>query len=105
MGMLFGFVVENPDLPAGGPRRKYKGRVVFQGKNVVNLNWDANMFQDLCNAPATMDVSSIADCYWRIPRHACEQSDADRAYIQASLKGTPTWVSLPQGQWPKSWTG
>ena len=31
IGMLFGFVVEkNPDLPVGDPRRKFKGRVVFQ---------------------------------------------------------------------------
>ena len=29
MGMLFGSVVEkNPDLPAGDPRREFKGRVV-----------------------------------------------------------------------------
>ena len=106
MGMLFGFVVEkNPDLLADDPRRKYKGRVVFQGNNVVNQNWEAAMFQDLGNAPATMEASRIADCYGCFPGHACEQSDAEQAYIQASLKGTPTWVSLPQDQRPKSWTG
>jgi hypothetical protein len=34
-GMIFGFVVEkNTDLPDGDPRRKFKGRVVFQGNNV-----------------------------------------------------------------------
>ena len=64
MGMLFGFVVEkNPDLPEGDSRRKFKGRVVFQGNNVVNQNWEAAMFQDLGNAPATMEASRIADCY------------------------------------------
>ena len=36
-GMMFGFVVEkNTDRPAGDPRRKFKGRVVFQGNNVKN---------------------------------------------------------------------
>ena len=34
-----------------------------------------------------------------------QQSDADQAYIQASLKGTPTWVALPPDQWPKAWSG
>ena len=36
-GMIFGFVVEkNTDLPEGDPRRKFKGRVVFQGNKVKN---------------------------------------------------------------------
>ena len=35
-GMVFVFVVEkNTDLLAGDPRRKFKGRVVFQGNNVI----------------------------------------------------------------------
>ena len=39
-GMIFGFVVEkNTDLPEGDPRRKFKGRVVFQGNNVKNHTW------------------------------------------------------------------
>ena len=64
MGMLFGLVVEkNPDLPVGDPRRKLKGRAVFQGDNVVNQNWEAAMFQDLGNAPATLEASRIGDCY------------------------------------------
>ena len=70
MGMLFGFVVEkNPDLPKGDPRRKFRGRAVFQGNNVVNQNWEAAMFQDLGNAPATMEASRIADCYGCFPQH------------------------------------
>ena len=76
MGMLVGFVVEkNPDLALGDPRRKFKGRAVFQGNNVVNQNWEAAMFQDLGNAPATMEASRIADCYCCFPKHSCEQSD------------------------------
>ena len=80
MGMLFGFVVEkNPDLPKGDPRRKFKGRAVFQGNNVVNQNWEAAMFQDLGNALATMEASRIADCYGCFPNHDCQQSDAEQA--------------------------
>jgi len=106
MGMQFGFVVEkNPDLPAGDPRRKFKGRVVFQGNNVVNQNWEAAMLQDLGNAPATMEASRIADCYGCFPGHACQQADAGQAHLQAPLKGTPTWVALPPDQRPASWAG
>ena len=102
----FGFVVEkNPDLPKGDPRRKFKGRAVFQGNNVVNQNWEAAMFQDLGNALATMEASRIADCYGCFPQHDCQQSDAEQAYIQAPLKGTDTWVALPPDQWPKAWSG
>ena len=64
MGMLVGFVVQkNPDLIAGDPRRKFKGRVVFQGNNVVNQHWEAAAFQDLGDTLATMDASRIADWY------------------------------------------
>ena len=47
-GMVFGFVVEkNTDLPAGDPRRKFKGRVVFQGNKVKNQNWENAVCADL----------------------------------------------------------
>ena len=88
MGMLFGFVAENdPDLPEGDPMRMIKGRIAFQGSNVVNQNWAAAMFQGLGNALATMEASRIADCYGCFPRHAREQSDAEQACIQAASKG------------------
>ena len=41
VGIVFGLVVEkNTDLIAGDPRRKFKDRVVFQGNNVENQNWE-----------------------------------------------------------------
>ena len=102
MGMLLGVVVEkNQDLPEGDPRRKFKGRVVCQGNNVLSRTWEAAMFQDLGNAPRTMEASRIADCYGWYPGHGCDQSDAEEAYIQATIRGTPTWASLPQDKWPK----
>ena len=104
-GLLFGFVVEkNPDLPEGDPRRVFKGRVVFQGNSVVNQHWEAAMFQDLGNTLATMEASRIADYYGCLPGHGCEQSDAEQAYIQAAIEGTPTWASLPQDPWPRGWS-
>ena len=32
-------------------------------------------------------------------------SDAVRAYTQALLKGTETWIRLPREEWPKAWAG
>eukprot|EP00972_Heterocapsa_arctica_P101389 14942994-Heterocapsa_arctica.AAC.1 len=55
-------VEKNSELPAGHPKRKFKGRVVFQGNRVTNQNWEAAIFQDLGSCPATMEASRAADC-------------------------------------------
>ena len=47
-GYLFAMCVEkNSELPDGHPKRKFKGRVVFQGNRVTNQNWEAAIFPDL----------------------------------------------------------
>ena len=95
MGNLFDFCVEkNPHLAADDPRRKYKARVVLQGNRVMSQDWEAAMFQDLGNAPATMEASRSIDRYGCLPGHIEEQSDARQAYIQAYLNGDPH-VGLP----------
>ena len=58
LGYLFGLCTEkNSEQPLGHPSRKYKGRVVLQGNRVVSQNWQRAIFEDLGNAPATMDAS------------------------------------------------
>ena len=95
-GYLFGICVEkNSELPLGHPKRKFKGRVVFQGNRVTNQNWEAAIFQDLGSCPATMEAFKTADFYGLIPGHAVEIADAEQAYIQALLNGTPCWICLP----------
>jgi hypothetical protein len=60
--MILGFVVEkNTDLPAGDPRRKFKGRVVFQANNVKNQNWEAAVSADLGSTPASMEAGHVVD--------------------------------------------
>ena len=45
-GYLYGICVEkNSELPPGHPKRKFKGRVVFQGNRVTNQNWEAAIFK------------------------------------------------------------
>ena len=105
MGMLFEICVEKgselaPEL------RKYKGRVVFQGNQVKNQDWEAAMFQDLGSAPATMEAGKAADIYGSLPGHDIEQADAEQAYVQAPMRSpAKTWVLLPKSQWHPSWEG
>ena len=93
---LFGICAEkNSELLPGHPKRKFKGRVVFQGNRVTNQNWEAAIFQDLGSCPATMEAAKTADFYGLMPGHAVEIADAEQAYIQALLAGTPCWICLP----------
>ena len=62
------------------------------------------MFEDLGNSPATMGASRAADCYGCMPGHCIQQADADQAYVQADLKGTPCWICLPPEQRPAAWS-
>jgi len=104
MGRLFGIcVLKGSELKENDPRRKYKYRVVFQGNNVINQNWEAAIFQDLGSAPASMEAGKVADCYGCLPGHATQQADAEQAYVQAKLTGRTTWVALPPDQWPDEW--
>ncbi len=72
---------------ATDPRRKYKGRAVFQGNRVVNQNWEAAMFQNLGSSPASMESGKALDCLGCTPGYATVQADAEQAYMQADLKG------------------
>ena len=105
-GYLFCITVEkNSELAPGIPARKYKGRVVFQGNRVKGQNCDVALFQDMGSNPATMEAARAADFFGAVEGHTTEVADAEQAYIQADLKGPPTWVCLPKEAWPKSWEG
>ena len=104
VGRVFGVCVEkNVDLPADNPNRKYKGRVVFQGNQVLDQNWDVAMFQELSSCPASLEAAKTADVYGLSPGNCLQQADAEQAYTQSKLRGTPTWVRLPRDQWPTAW--
>jgi hypothetical protein len=106
VGRVFAICVEkNSELPDGHPNKKFKGRVVFQGNDVKDENWDVALFQELSSCPATMEAAKAADCYGLFPGHDIQQADAEQAYTQAKLGGTPTWVRLPPDARPKSWAG
>ena len=50
-----------------------------------------------------MEASRIADFFGCAPGHEVEVADAEQAYIQAEMKGTPTWVCLPPEHRPAWW--
>jgi hypothetical protein len=62
MGMVFQICVEkNSETEKPEDQRKWKGRVIFRGDDVVDENWDVAMFQELGIAPATMIAANMCD--------------------------------------------
>ena len=94
------------ELSPDDPARKFKGRVVFQGNQVFDENWDVALFQESGSSPATMDAAKACDAHGLLEGHDVEQADAEQAYIQSRLGGdTPTWIRLPPERRPASWSG
>jgi len=94
---------ENTDLPEGDPRRKFKDSVVFQGNNVKNPNWENAVLADLGSSPSSIEAGRLVDSFGLRPGYEIQQSDAVQAYLQARIRGKPTWVLLPRDQWSASW--
>ena len=106
VGRIFEICVEKgSELPRDSPDRKYKGRVVFQGANVKDENYDLAIFNELSSCPATMQAGKAADCYGLFEGNCIQQCDAEQAYTQSKLGGDPTWVWLPKDRWPKDRVG
>ena len=104
VGRIFDLCVEKGhELPVGHEDRTCKGRVVFGGNDVWTQNRDIAIFQELASQPATLEASCAADAYGCVEGHTIQQADAEQAYVQALMKGTPTWVRLPKHQWPPEW--
>ena len=99
IGRIFDLCVKKGhELPVGHEDRKFKGRVVFGGNDVWTQNRDIAIFQELASQPATLEASCAADAYGCVEGHTIQQADAEQAYVQALMKGTPTYVRLPKHQ-------
>ena len=102
LARVHGICVEkNYQLPDDDPKRKFKGRGVLLGDQVKNQNFEAALFQDLGNSPATFEAARWADFYGCLEGNDVQVADAIRAYIQALLGGVPCWAELPWEAWPK----
>lgn len=101
LARVHGICVEkNHQLPKDDPRRKFKGRGVLLGNQVKNQNFEAALFQDLGNSPATFEAARWADFFGCLPGNSVQMADAIQAYIQAYLTGMACWVELPDDAWP-----
>ncbi len=99
-GHLFGIMVEKGSEYEDGDERKYfKYRVVFQGNNVKDQDWEVAFFNEMASTPATLDSSRIGDMYACLPDHTVQGRDVEQAYLQAKLEGTPTYIMLPKELW------
>ena len=99
-GYLFGIMVEKgSEYPEGDARRYFKYRVVFQGNNVKDQNWDVALFNEMQSTPATLEASKIADIYSCFPGHGVQARDVEQAYLQAELGGPPVYIMLPRELW------
>ena len=104
VGRVFGIAsLKGSELKQDDPDRKLKGRFVFQGNNVKDENYNPALFEELSSSPATLQAMKCVDAYGAFPGNATQQCDAEQAYIQAKLQGTPTWVRLPKELWPPEW--
>ena len=79
---------KSSELAEDDPLRKFKGRVVFQGNNVVNQSWETALFNDLGSSPAAMEGSRAADLFGCAPGNDIMQADAPGAYCQTEMLGT-----------------
>ena len=99
-GYLFGFmVIKGDEFNEGDPRRRWKYRIVFQGNEVKDQDWQVALFQQLATAPATLEAARVAEIYSCLPGHSVEVQDVEQAYISADLGGVPTYVQLPKELW------
>ena len=103
-------VEKGSEFPLGDERRYFKYRVVFQGNQVKDQNWEVAMFQETASTPSTLEASRIADIYSCFVgsetdsagspiKHTMQSRDVEQAYLQADLEGSDTYIMLPYELW------
>ena len=89
VGRVFALcVIKGSEYPPRDPRRKHKGRIVFQGNDVWDEDHLPAIFNELSSSPATIETSKIVDALGLLPGHVLMQSDAKQAYCQTTLGET-----------------
>ena len=83
---------------------KWKGRIVVGGHNIKTATGDWAIFTEVGSTPSTMAAARTGLAISALlPNTKVKQSDCIRAYIQSTLKGPKTFVSLPRDWWPVGW--
>ena len=71
---------KNTDLLEGDPRRKFKGRVGFQGNNVKTPNKENAVLVDLGSSPSSVRAGRLVDAF--------------------GLRQMSGFISVGEGAWP-----
>ena len=50
-----------------------------------------------------MEAGRLVDAFGLRPSYAIQQYDAVQAYVQAKIRGKPTWILLPRDLWLAPW--
>ena len=102
VGRLFGIAgIKNEGLPEEFQR--HKGRFVFEGCHVRDEFGQAAEFAEMSSSPATLEAFKLVDVVASLPGNSGQKADAEQAYVQTRLGGTPTWLRLPRDRWPTGW--
>ncbi len=82
-----------------------KGRIVLLGDNLKDQDFNWPEFGELGSTPPSIEAARALDAIGSLPGHRVETGDANGAYTQSLLRGTKTWVALPEHRLPTHWRG
>ena len=89
----------------GEEHHKWKGRIVLSGDKIKTATGDWAVFAELGNVPSTMSACrALLSVFAVTDDLILLQSDCVRAYVQATLKGPPTFIRLPKAWQPEAWS-
>ena len=109
IGSVFAIVgVKNSDSPNAAEHR-WKGRIVFGGHVIKQLDGKWAIFDDVGRTPSNMTGDRVAMAVYALqpePDLTFIQFDCCRAYTQvvlAEIQSIKTFVRLPKAWWPEHW--
>ena len=84
----------------------WRARCVLSGDAIKTASGDWAIFNELGSVPANMTACrALLAAYCMTEGASLLQSDCIKAYVQAEMKGPPTFVRLPRDWWPEAWKG
>ena len=82
-----------------------KGRSVLLGDNVEDQDSNWAEFCELGSSPPSIEAAKALDAMGSLLGYRVKVGDATGVYTQSLLRGTKTWVTLPENGWPEHWIG
>ena len=96
-------LVKGAELDDADLGKVSKGRAALDDSWVKDENNDVALFDEMGSSPASMQAGTAVDAFGLHPEFDIDQADAEAACTTCDLKGTATWVRLPEDRWPDEW--